>query len=176
MTRPESVRKNIDKFANNGVVRRPLISVHGTLDALIPLKGHARPYKAMVEAKGYGQNYRLYEIQNGNHIDRFKGDKDKQQLPNLELIQPHAQRAFDLLEDWVERGTARHRVSVLSGEARSKTNLKRPNVRICLSRGEAAYSNEWRPSTLGDEKWFRLSLVAYSPLEYLGALGHHSRH
>ena len=106
VTRPESVRKNIEKFANNGVVRKPLISVHGTLDALIPLKGHARRYKAMVEAKGYGQNYRLYEIQNGNHIDRLKGDKDKQQLPNLELIQPHAQKAFDLLEDWVERGIA----------------------------------------------------------------------
>jgi Tannase and feruloyl esterase len=52
VTRPESVRKTIDTFANNGMVRRPLISVHGTLDALIPLKGHARPYKAMVEAKG----------------------------------------------------------------------------------------------------------------------------
>ena len=51
-TRPESVRKTIDTFANNGIVRKPLISVHGTLDALIPLKGHARPYKAMVEAEG----------------------------------------------------------------------------------------------------------------------------
>ena len=45
----------MDTFANNGIVRKPLISVHGTLDALIPLKGHARPYKAMVEARGYGQ-------------------------------------------------------------------------------------------------------------------------
>ena len=111
VTRPESVRENIEKFANNGVVRKPLISVHGTLDALIPLKGHARRYKAMVEAKGYGQNYRLYEIQNGNHIDRLKGDKDKQQLPNLELIQPHAQKAFDLLEDL---GRARHRAAAES--------------------------------------------------------------
>src|SRR6476619_6481108 len=75
-------------FANNGIVRRPLISVHGTLDALIPLKGHARPYKAMVEAKGYGQNYRLYEVQNGNHLDRLKGGTPGQQLPSLELIQP----------------------------------------------------------------------------------------
>ena len=103
-TRPENVRKTIDTFANNGIVRKPLISVHGTLDALIPLKGHARPYKAMVEAKGFGQNYRLYEIQNGNHLDRFKGGTPGQQLPNLELIQPHAHRAFDLLEAWVERG------------------------------------------------------------------------
>ena len=70
-TRPESVRKTIDLFANSGIVRKPLISVHGTLDALITLKGHARPYKAMIEAKGYGQNHRLYEIQNGNHVDCY---------------------------------------------------------------------------------------------------------
>jgi hypothetical protein len=105
VTRPESVRKTIATFANNGIVRRPLISVHGTLDALIPLKGHARPYKAMVEAKGYGQNYRLYEVQNGNHLDSLKGSK-AEQLPDLELIQPHAHRAFELLEAWVERGIA----------------------------------------------------------------------
>ena len=73
---------------------------------MIPLKGHARPYKAMVEAKGYGQNYRLYEIQNGNHLDCLKGGTAGQQLPDLELIQPHAHRAFDLLEAWVERGIA----------------------------------------------------------------------
>ena len=104
--RPESVRKTIDTFANNGIVRKPLISVHGTLDALIPLKGHARPYKAMVEAAGHGQNHRLYEVQNGNHLDSLMGAAVGKQLPNLELIQPHAQRAFDLLEDWVERGIA----------------------------------------------------------------------
>ena len=105
VTRPESVRKTIATFANNGIVRRPLISIHGTLDALIPLKGHARPYKAMVEAKGYGQNYRLYEVQNGNHYNSLKGSK-AEQLPDLELIQPHAHRAFELLEAWVERGIA----------------------------------------------------------------------
>ena len=69
LTSPESVRETIDTFANSGIVRKPLISVHGTLDALIPLTGHARPYKKMVEAKGFGQNYRLYEIQNGNHLE-----------------------------------------------------------------------------------------------------------
>ena len=42
------------------IVRKPLIGVHGTLDALITIKGHARPYKAMMRAKGFGQNYRAY--------------------------------------------------------------------------------------------------------------------
>jgi hypothetical protein len=41
--------------------------------------------------------YRLYEVQNGNHIETFKLT-----FPQLELIQPHAQHAFDLLVDAVE--------------------------------------------------------------------------
>ncbi|MFZ1245485.1 MAG: hypothetical protein WAR41_10500, partial [Azonexus sp.] len=45
--------------------------------------------------------YRLYEVQNGNHIETYKLT-----LPQLELIQPHAQRAFDLLVGYVEKGSA----------------------------------------------------------------------
>lgn len=101
-TRPESVPREITKFENSGVIRKPLLSVHGTLDALIPLKGHARPYQEKIEAQGFGQNYRLYEVQNGNHLEAFKGPLFGAQLPNLELIQPHAHRAFELLA-WIIR-------------------------------------------------------------------------
>ncbi len=38
-------------------------------------------------------------MQNGNHIETYKGT-----FPQLELIQPHAQRAFDLLVNYVEQG------------------------------------------------------------------------
>ena len=41
--------------------------------------------------------YRLYEVQNGNHIETFQVA-----FPQLELIEPHAQRAFDLLVNQVE--------------------------------------------------------------------------
>lgn len=43
--------------------------------------------------------YRLYEVQNGNHIETFQDS-----FAQLELIEPHAQRAFDLLVGQVERG------------------------------------------------------------------------
>jgi hypothetical protein len=36
-------------------------------------------------------------VQNGNHIETFKTT-----FPQLEFIQPHAQKAFDLLVDHVE--------------------------------------------------------------------------
>jgi hypothetical protein len=40
-------------------------------------------------------------VQNGNHIETYK-----QTFPQLELIEPHAQRAFDLLVQHVENGAS----------------------------------------------------------------------
>ncbi len=89
-------------FANTGDIRRPLITVAGTMDALLPIDHHARAYARKVAdnaRKKHGAEYRLYEIQNGNHIETYQDT-----FPQLELIEPHAQRAFDLLVDQVERG------------------------------------------------------------------------
>jgi hypothetical protein len=41
--------------------------------------------------------YRLYEVQNGNHIESYVNI-----FPPLVVIQPHAQKAFDLLVGLVE--------------------------------------------------------------------------
>ena len=51
---------------------------------------------------GHGNDrpaYRLYEVQNGNHLET-----NQLLFPQIELIQPHAQRAFDLLVEHVDRG------------------------------------------------------------------------
>jgi hypothetical protein len=104
-------------FATTGRIQRPLITVAGTMDALLPINHHARAYARKVAANGSERMdddahrrhrrddqdpaYRLYEVQNGNHIETYKLS-----LPELELIQPHAQRAFDLLVSHVEHGEA----------------------------------------------------------------------
>jgi len=82
------------------------------MDALLPIDHHARAYARKVAAASkhrrddddgdrHGDDdrpaYRLYEIQNGNHIETFQDT-----FPQLELIEPHAQRAFDLLVRQVE--------------------------------------------------------------------------
>ena len=98
-------------FATTGKIRRPLITVAGTMDALLPIDHHARAYARKVAAASKHKHhdddgddrgdkrpaYRLYEIQNGNHIETFQDA-----FPQLELIEPHAQRAFDLLVRQVE--------------------------------------------------------------------------
>lgn len=94
-------------FETTGKIKRPLITVGGTMDALLPAVHHARAYAAKVDASRRGNDghrhaqHRYYEVQNGNHIETYRAT-----FPQLELIQPHAQRAFDLLVEHVERGAA----------------------------------------------------------------------
>src|SRR5499427_2750210 len=98
-------------ISTTGDIGKPLITVAGTMDALLPINLHARAYARAVAAaaarSGHEEDheprqhtaYRLYEVQNGNHIETYKDT-----FPELELIQPHAQKAFDLLVAQVERG------------------------------------------------------------------------
>ena len=108
-------------FATTGDIQRPLVTVAGTMDALLPIDHHARAYARKVAAvagsedRGRGKDgddrgqgngndkhqpaYRLYEVQNGNHLE-----PSHDMFTQLELIEPHAQRAFDLLVRQVEGG------------------------------------------------------------------------
>lgn len=108
------VGANIAAFATTGRIKRPLITVAGTMDGLLPIDVHARAYAREVEAALRRDNdaagrppeertpeYRLYEVQNGNHIEAFV-----MTFPRLELIQPHALKAFDLLVAHVEEAAA----------------------------------------------------------------------
>src|SRR5436190_1286757 len=94
---------SVAAVASTGKIKKPLITVAGTMDALLPIKRQARAYEAVVNASRGGNNdqrsaqYRLYEVQNGNHIESFVVP-----FPQLVVIQPHAQKAFDLLVDHVE--------------------------------------------------------------------------
>ena len=110
------VGAQLNAFTTTGRIQRPLITVAGTMDGLLPIDHHARAYARKVAANTGGDGddhgrdhdhdggqpaYRLYEVQNGNHIETFK-----LAFPRLEFIEPHAQRAFDLLADSVEHHNA----------------------------------------------------------------------
>jgi len=84
--------------------------VAGTMDGLLPIDVHARAYARKVAAALHREDdgrdrpfeertpdYRLYEVQNGNHIETFATT-----FPQLQFIEPHAQKAFDLLVARVE--------------------------------------------------------------------------
>ncbi len=107
------VGAQVAAFATTGRIKRPLITVAGTLDALLPIDRHARAYARLVnERDGDGPDrdrrlgsergapYRLYEVQNGTHLETLQDT-----FAEIELILPHAQRAFDLLVRHVEQRT-----------------------------------------------------------------------
>jgi len=112
-----NVGAEVAAFQTTGRITRPLITVQGTMDSLLPIDHHGRAYARKVEASreqhkddeddhdrdhGKGPAYRLYEVQNGNHIENYK----QLNFSKLEFIQPHAQHSFDLLVDHVERGAS----------------------------------------------------------------------
>jgi hypothetical protein len=102
-----SIAAQVAAVATTGKIKKPLVTIAGTLDALLPIKRGARAYENAVDASRKGNNehreaqYRLYEVQNGNHIETFKNT-----FAQLEYIQPHAQKAFDLLVAHVESHAA----------------------------------------------------------------------
>jgi len=104
------------KNANTGRFSVPLISLHGDRDALIGLPGNGEAYDAAVRAVGRPELHRLYMIQNGNHVDTHADGTldydcngkpgDESAADQLVPMQPYVERAFDVLRDWVEKGTA----------------------------------------------------------------------
>jgi hypothetical protein len=99
------VFSSVNAVATTGKIKKPLITVAGTMDALLPIKRQARAYEAAIDASRKGDNehrnaqFRLYEVQNGNHIEAYALPNA---FPQLRLIQPHALKAFDLLVASVE--------------------------------------------------------------------------
>jgi len=111
------VVQDLIPVTTTGRIQRPLITVAGTMDALLPIKDQARAYESRVELweqldrRTDQVPYRLYEVQNGNHIESYVCSTtpcpvgpDGNSFPQLQTIQPHAQKAFDLLNDYVEKG------------------------------------------------------------------------
>jgi hypothetical protein len=94
----------IGKISTGANIARPLITVHGTMDALLPIGRHARPFRDGVVAAGKADLHRLYEVQNGNHIERYR--QSCCNFTQLEFLQPHVHDAFNRLAGWIERGVA----------------------------------------------------------------------
>jgi hypothetical protein len=99
---PFRLSPRVGQIATNGDIFRPLITLQGTMDALLPIKRHGRPFRDAVVTAGHAALHRYYEVQNGNHIERYR--QSCCNFTQLEFVQPHAHRAFQLLVDWVEGG------------------------------------------------------------------------
>jgi len=103
-SRPASVKEAITNIENTGDIKKPMVSVHGTWDALLFYNVHALPYERLVKERKKGEIYRLYTIDKGNHLDSMVGRPDIDPGKTMQPLLPYVHQAFDLLLDWVESG------------------------------------------------------------------------
>lgn len=99
----------LQSVANTGDIQRPLITLHGDQDSLLPQKTDSDIYARMVESKGHSASYRYYVVQGGNHVDPLFDDHyafDTYGNRVLRPILPCTRAAIIRLSTWVERGTA----------------------------------------------------------------------
>ena len=101
---PFHLSPRIAKISTGGSIARPLITIQGTMDSLLPIQHHARPFRDGVVAAGRADLHRLYEVQNGNHIERYR--QTCCNFTQLEFLQPHVHDSFNRLVGWVESGIA----------------------------------------------------------------------
>lgn len=97
-TRPAFVRERLAEVANTGDIHgRKLLTLHGTLDALLPIDTDSDRYAEMVQATGNGANHRYYVIEGGTHVDKLADDHPEVFRPIL----PCYLEALDELDAWV---------------------------------------------------------------------------
>jgi hypothetical protein len=92
--RPRSVRDAVRRISLTGRVVRPLITLHGTLDALLPIAVDSDVYAGMV---GNRTSYRYYRVTGGVHVEGIVPAYPGLARPML----PCYRAAFEAMEAWV---------------------------------------------------------------------------
>jgi hypothetical protein len=107
--RPAEVHRAIARVQLTGRIGKPLLTLHGTLDALLPPATDSDVYTRLVGQAGRQAMHRYYVVEDGNHVD---GLYDA--FPDLlRPLLPCYRDAFGALEAWVDGGVpapASHRV------------------------------------------------------------------
>jgi hypothetical protein len=90
----------VARISLTGRIGRPLITLQGTLDTLLPIAKDSDVYAAMVDQAGRGRLHRYYRVEGGNHVDSLYDV-----YPGLlRPILPCFRSGFDALESWLSRG------------------------------------------------------------------------
>jgi hypothetical protein len=100
-SRPASVHRAVARVALTGRIGRPMITLHGDLDTLLPQAADSDVYARMIDERGRGGLHRYYTVVGGTHVDGLYDTYPDRLRPIL----PCYRSAFDALVAWVERGT-----------------------------------------------------------------------
>lgn len=95
--RPAEVHRAVERIALTGRIGKPLITLHGTLDTLLPISRDSDVYARMVVESGRADLHRYHRIEGGNHTDGLVD-----QFPDrLRPLAPRFRDAFAELETWL---------------------------------------------------------------------------
>ncbi|CRK56527.1 FkbW [Alloactinosynnema sp. L-07] len=96
--RPAEVHDAMRRVSLTGKLTRPLITVHGTYDALVTISRSSDVYAELAN----DARHRYYRVEGGHHTDGLAGA-----FPTLgRTMLPCFRGALDAMTAWVERGTA----------------------------------------------------------------------
>ncbi|PRY30939.1 tannase/feruloyl esterase family alpha/beta hydrolase [Umezawaea tangerina] len=96
-TRPAAQRA-VRRIALTGRIGRPLITLHGTLDGLLPITQDSDVYADMVRGRGRAALFRYYRIEGGTHVDSLYDAHPDRVRP----LTPCHHTAFAALERWLD--------------------------------------------------------------------------
>lgn len=99
-SRPPEVRAAVAEVELTGRIRRPLLTLHGDLDALLPIATDSDVYAELIRDAGRGRLHRYYVVTDGTHVDSLYDVYPDRLRPIL----PCYRTAFDALVAWVETG------------------------------------------------------------------------
>ena len=85
-----------------GRIGKPMLTLHGTLDALLPIRTDSDVYARMIRDAGRGGLHRYYVIEGGSHVD----SRYDRYPTELRPILPCYRAAFEAFEAMIERGAA----------------------------------------------------------------------
>ncbi len=97
-SRPRSVHTAVDRISLTGKIKKPMLTLHGDLDTLLPPATDSDVYADMIVDRGRGELHRYYTITGGNHVDSLADVYPS----SLRPILPCYRDAFTALEAWVE--------------------------------------------------------------------------
>lgn len=101
-SRPKAVKDAVAKVSLTGAIGKPMLTLHGTYDSLLPIQEDSDVYDKLVKGAGQGDLHRYYRIEGGNHVDQLADDFPATTRPIL----PCYYDALTALDTWVTKGVA----------------------------------------------------------------------
>lgn len=101
-SRPAAVKQAVARISLTGRIGKPMITLHGDRDTLLPKATDSDVYERLIAARGRDRLHRYYVVAEGNHVDGLYDVLPAVTRPIL----PCYRDAFVALEAWTQRGIA----------------------------------------------------------------------